>query len=56
MQVRITVWRKDGRMQSAVKELDSALTSLGIAELKPTFDHGLIAPVGAQHEQEWIER
>ena len=56
MNVRLTVWRKDGRIQSAVKDIDSALQSLTIAEREPTFKHGLIEPASVTTSPEWKDR
>jgi len=53
MNVRLTVWRKDGRIQSAAKDIDSALQSLTIAEREPTFKHGLIEPAIVTTAPEW---
>ena len=58
MNVRLTVWRKDGRIQSELKDIDSALRSLTIAEREPTFKHGLIEPASvttAPECKEWVE-
>ena len=56
MNVRLTVWIKDGRIQSAVKDIDSALQSLTIAERETTFKHGLIEPASVADAPEWIKR
>lgn len=55
MNVRLTVWRKDGCIKSAVKDIDSDLQSLTIAELEPTFKHGLIEPASVTTAPEWKE-
>ena len=56
MNVRLTVWRKDGRIQSELKDIDSALRILTIAERETTFKHGLIEPASVTTSPEWKER
>ena len=55
MNVRLTVWRKDGRIQSALRDFDAALRSLGIAEKEASFKNGLLEPASVTEAPEWIE-
>jgi hypothetical protein len=53
MNVRLTVWRKDGRVQSAVKDIDSAMQSFDIAQRESTTNHVLMEPASITTAPEW---